>query len=253
MSTIFTRLESNFDIVIENAGYNLLRDIANFSELSITEASVSNDNLITKINKFISKIIVGFIAFKDGIKNELERRIAIIKTKGTVRSNYNKLVKMKADGVKTVESVDYKALSDIYMSSYKEMRKYSLKFSNITYKHMQELNNDIASFTKLKDETEAKLEKVYAKKVSCNIDKMIKFYEDEITGKKQIFNTINESIDLLNKVQSECTKLIINKEIVGPNILPKHVSFIRKIVMEISRLVKKWVTKIVVGSIVLFA
>lgn len=253
MTDIFLSLESDFSSSVNKAGYDLLDDIANMSENIVFTESASDDTIITKINKFIAKIVAAFISFKDGIKIELERKLTNINNKRQIRSEYSKLAKLKADGVKTVETVDYVKLSKKYVELSRDVYRFGKKFANIRYSYIEDLEKDISQFNTTIDKYEEKLEKISEKKIMCSVDSLMKFYEDELTGRGHVFNSMNDAIATINSIKLECSKLVAKKAIVGPDILPKHIGFIRRIILSITKFVRRWVTKIIVGSIVLFA
>lgn len=253
MTEIFLSLESSFDSTINVANYEFINDIAILTEATVFTEAVDDDTIMTKINKFIAKIVTAFISFKEGIKVELERKLSNINNKRRVRGEYNKLAKLKEQGIKTVETVDYYKLSQKYVELSREVYRFGKKFSNISYSHIEDLERDISLFNRTIDSYDDKLEKIADKKVKCSIDSLMKFYEDELTGRGHVFNSMNDAITLVNQIKVECVKVVAKKAIVGPDILPKHIGFIRKIILSITKFIKKWVTKIIVGSIVIFA
>ena len=88
------------------------------------------------------------------------------------------------------------------------------------------------------------------KKISVPTVKMLNFVEDEISGKSKVLESLNDGITIFQQMQHDCKVLETRKEILGPDIIPKHIGFLRKIAISISGFFKRWSVKII-SSIVL--
>ena len=98
-----------------------------------------------------------------------------------------------------------------------------------------------------------KLEEASKKTVVVPISRMINFIESEINGRSKVLNTLNEAIALLQQMSKDCELIEKRRDILGPDILTKHVGFIRRIAYNITGFFKKWVVKFISTVVFIFA
>lgn len=204
-----------------------------------------SESLITKINKFFTNLITLFQNFQEQIRIEVDRKIRASELDIKLHKAYKEMKDKKSSGVKNVEVIDCWTLRDDYLSCISQLRKYADRFTKMQYKHVSDIDRDIESFNKIVDEYDEKLQKDCDKKVTVPIDKMIRFVEDEISGKSHVLTSLDDGITIFKHMRNDCELLETRKDILGPDIIPKHVGFIRRIANSICAFFKRWAVKII--------
>lgn len=260
MESIFAdyTFESNvFDNALAKADVEFREAITEFVEALyspesyITEAE--KDTFIVKVKKFFADLISSFKMFMKSIKTEVGKAVRTASTDNELHKMYNQLKKKKAEGVKNVKVMDVWTLQEAYVRDAEDLMKLAKKFSNKNYKTVIELENDIADFNTKFDRYEKELEELEKKVVTVSIDKMIAFVEAEISNRSKIFDTMNDCITMMETMKGDCENMETKVAILGPDIIQKKISFIRKIGLKISGFVKKIIVKIVSTTVFLFA
>ena len=215
------------------------------------------DSIFVAIKKFIANLIVSVENFGKNLKNEIERKKREITLDKNLKSNYNKFLKMKEEGIKTVEVTDYWTLSEDYLKCVKRLQYLSSKFSitddldSRNFKSMEELEDTLEKFHSVCDEYDKILQADCEKKVSKPIDEVIRFFDKEISGSSRVLASLYDGIAIYKKIQTDCEALEKRKEILGPDIIPKHIGLLKRIAIRLSRLFGKWTTKILTGLCVI--
>jgi len=247
----FLETESDiFDNLITNRNIEFMEAIATFAEQmtgTVFEEKKNErpESFIVKINKFFADLINGFQNFKAQIQLELDRRIRATEIDAKLRKMHTQMKAQKNVGVDKVEVVDCWTLRDKYLECVNKLRKYAKKFSEMKYKRTSEIDNDLAEFNKLVDKYSDEIAELTDKKITVDIQKMIDFVEDEISGRSRVLVSLDDAVTILKQMKQDALVLETRKDILGPDIIPKHMGFIRQIATKISAFIKKWAVKII--------
>lgn len=244
-----------FDNRISSINIEFMEAISDFTEELYNEyfmeaGKAKKDSFTTKINKFFANLINAFQNFHAQIKLEIDRKSRESALDKKLHDSYKELKLKKDIGLNTVTVMDCWTLRDDYLECVEKLRKYAKKFTEMKYKRVSEIDSDLAEFNKIIDEYDKKLQDDCDKKISVPTTKMLNFVEDEISGKSKILESLNDGITIFQQMQHDCKVLETRKEILGPDVIPKHIGFLRKIAISISGFFKRWSVKII-SSIVL--
>ena len=83
--------------------------------------------------------------------------------------------------------------------------------------------------------------------------KALDFVEDEIRGKSEIFKSLNDSLRDFAEIQQNADQLKTKMDILGADVIPKHVGFIQKMINGICGFVRKWTVRIIMKIVFTFA
>ena len=153
---------------------------------------------------------------------------------------------------KDVKMVDYWEVRKIFNKYYKEMTDYAKKFSKVKYTKTWQIEDDLDAFNKLMDKCNNELEEVTSKKITVSISKALDFVEDELRGKSEILSSLNDSIRDFAEIEQIANELRTKMNVLGADVIPKHVGFIQKMVNSISGFIRKWVVKFIMGVVFIF-
>ena len=166
-------------------------------------------------------------------------------SKKNVDTLHNKLKESKLNGAQTVKVQDVWTLRDVYMDGVERLRKYAKKFANMNYKTTAKLEEDLEKFNQIYDEVESKVEKVMNSTVVVSIDKMLAFIDAECSGNGRVLKTLEEYTIEFKEMGNSAKALTKKADILGPDIIQKHVGFIKRIGMKIANFMKRIIVKIV--------
>ena len=153
---------------------------------------------------------------------------------------------------KTIEMIDLWAYKETYLEMNNELWKYAKKFASVEYQHLSDIDDDMYQFNSIIDRYAKKLEKIQEKTIIVPVDKVIRFYEDETTGNSDVIKTLQKNMDEFQKMESEAINLEKRADRYGPEILPKKINFIRKMVLSITNRINKAVIKFMTLLILIF-
>ncbi len=244
-----------FDNRISSINIEFMEAISDFTEELYNEyfmesGKVKKDSFTTKLNKFFANLINAFQNFHAQVKLEIDRKSRESALDKKLHDFYKELKLKKDIGLNTVHVMDCWTLRDDYLECVEKLRKYAKKFTEMKYNRVSEIDSDIAEFNKIIDEYDQKLQDDCDKKISISTIKMLNFVEDEISGKSKVLESLNDGITIFQQMQHDCKVLETRKDILGPDVIPKHIGFLRKIAISISGFFKRWSVKII-SSIVL--
>lgn len=244
----FTEESTAFDNSVYNAVTSVIDSICSYTEKFesthlITESE--KDTLITSIKKFFANLIATIKNFINEIKVETNRKRRNIDSDFQLHKLYKKLKEAKENGSTKVQVSDVWSIEKTYLEAVKEMKSIAINFSKMNYKRVSEIDDDLVKFNKIYDKWDVQLTKINDKKIIVDINKMINFVEDEISGRSKVTDSINDCMTLIEQMESDCSLIATKSEILGPDIIPKHVSFLRKISTSITLFIKKWIVKVI--------
>ena len=243
-----------FDYQLNKIEANLIDALTVFHEsvnetIYVTEKEA--ESLGTKVKKFISDIIVLLKNLKANIQNTIETKTREKSFRNKLDALHKELKEKKEQGIRKVQVVDVWKYTDFYLYCVEDLKKYVKKFTKVKYTRTADIDADLATFKKITDKYDEKLEKIASEKITIFVDRMLGFVEDEITGRSRVLKTLNDAITMFNEMQNEAMTLEVRKEILGPDILPKHVGFLRKIAYGFTGFIKRWVIRIMTTVILI--
>ena len=198
-----------------------------------------------RLKNFFAEIIAAFQHFIDTIQVEIDRKVRKAEFEMKLRALYKELRDRKANGVTTVKVHDIWTMRDEYLNCTKELKKIAKKFSNVDYKHINQIDEDMEKFNQTMEQYKKTLEDASEKMVEVPVEKMITFIEDEVSGKGKVITSLNEAVTMLQQMQKDCDLLEKKKAIYGPDLIPRHVGCLRKVTLSITKFFKKWSVKII--------
>ena len=242
-----------FEEDIANANIFLIDAISDFNvsyeEKNIYEAA--GDPLIVKFKKFIVKIITALEKFIASIKNQIESGLLRSEYKVNLRKAHAELKEKKARGVKTVVVYDVWSLKDLYIEATEKLSKYMKRFTKMNYKNTMDLEKDIEKFEKLYEKYNDEATYLSEKQVKVSVDKMLKFIESETAGNSRVMATLNDARDLFREMGTNVEILIKQADMLGPDVINKHVGCIRRMINKFIDFIKKWIVKFVVACCII--
>ena len=141
--------------------------------------------------------------------------------------------------------MDIQAYCDEYLNAVDELETYAKRFANMKCKHLSDIDRDINDFNDIAEDYENSLNKIAQKKVKMSPKKLMKYIENEISGRSQVLDTLNDAMTLFEQMKNDCTLLESRKNILGPDIIAKKIGFIRKMSTKISRFIKRNVVRFI--------
>lgn len=252
----YTDESSIFDLAIAKSDFEFTEALTSFIEyvsdsFFVTESE--QDSLVTSIKKFFANLISAIQNFVNSIKLEIDKNVRWSTTDTKLHKTYKELLKQKNAGCKEVKVMDVWTLSKEYVDDVNIMKKLAKKFAKMKYTSSATLNKDISEFNSLFEQCNRELEEIANTVITVPIDKMIQFVEDEISNRSQVFDTLNECITLMQQMKDDTELIQKRYEMLGTDIVPKQVSFIKKVSTKIVTFIKKWVVRILSKIVFIFA
>ena len=149
--------------------------------------------------------------------------------------------------------VYYWEMKRIFSKYYEDLTQYAKKFSKVKYTKTWQIEDDLAEFDKLIDECNRELEKASEKKIKVSVEKALNFVEDELRGKSEILKALNNSLRDFAEIEQNADQLRTKMNVLGTDVIPRHVGFIQKMTNGISKFVRKWVARIIMRLVYFFA
>lgn len=231
---VYEEVMSDIDLFIEGKKY-----------------SMANDSLFTKIKKFFTMLISSITTFIKQIKADVERRINMADIKNNLKKAHKKLLTM--DKNSKVEVSDIWSLKNDYLSLVKELSSYSKRIGKNEYKYTEDMDRDIEIFNTIVSDYESKLKKDEERTVKVRADELIRFIEDELTGRSSIMASLNTNMQIVSDMKINCESLMMKRELLGPDVLTKKLTILQKLAKSITKVFQKWVAKIIATFIILFS
>ncbi len=255
MDELFFECNSAFEGAMQNINLCLESAIFTYTDELLTNHYVTEavkESLWDKLKQFFTKII---LSLKDFGK-ELQIRIDYVIKEKQIRRKLDEMykeLKKNESNAKRVEMVDYWTINKLFNNYYKELSSYAKKFSKVKYTKTWQIEDDLAAFDSLMDMCNAQLDDVYNKKIKVPVKKALNFVENEIRGKSEVMQSINDSLATFREIQQTAENLKTKMNILGADVIPKHVGFIQRMVNAISGFIRKWVTRITMNVVFVFA
>ena len=214
----------------------------------ITESE--QKSLITHLKEFFDKIITAMNNFKNAIRNKLEKFKSENSLELRLRNARKKLMMQKEQGEKYIENIDVFEYKKVYVKMVDDLWKEAKRFPKVKYNTVDEIDRDLLKFDDKIAKYDEKLDEIEKRKVKIKIDDAIEFVSREIGGNTQIMKTIEECELKVREMDRNAQVLAQRRNILGADIIPKHVSLIKRIVNSITKFIRNKVSKFI--SIVVF-
>ena len=242
-----------FDQRVNSINVDLIEAVATFTEscndsFYVTERQ--KDTLFVKIKKFFADMIIALKNFKNQIITDVNRKVRESKIDMKLRSLHKDL---KNSDQKTTEIEDVWALKNTYLDAVFDLKSYAKRVSKMEYRNTIQIDSDLEDFNKILAKYEEKIEKISEKKKKVSTVSLLKFVEDELSGRSKVLDTLNDSITIMEQMKNDVEALEAKKAILGPDVIPKHVGFLRKIANKIAAFFRKHIAKFISRFVFLFA
>lgn len=255
MEELFFECNSAFEGAMSYPNSCLESAIFTYTENLLTNHYVTEavkESLWTKLKQFFTKIIVSLRNFDRELEIKITHVIAEKRIRQKLDSLHKELKDNQSAGIKTVEIIDYENMKSIFFKYRNELSSYAKKFSKVKYTKTWQIEDDLKEFNNVYEKYTKELEEASQKKIKVSVSKALNFVEDEIRGKSEVLKTINDSTTDFKEIENIAQGLQNKMDILGAEVIPKHVGFIQKMVNSISAFVRRWAVKIVMGFVFLF-
>ena len=175
----------------------------------------------------------------------MDRKVRSAEFETRLRKLHKELKEGQKGGIKDVEVHDVWTMTNKYLRCVDELKRYAKKFAEMKYKRTSQIDDDISQFNTIMERYKNELEEASKKTIEVPLKDMLDFVEDEISGRSNVMSTLNDAITILQQMDKDCELIEKRKDILGPDIIPKHIGFIRRIAYSISGFFKKWAVKII--------
>ena len=254
MEDLFFEVNSGFEgsmmhinIVLESAIFTYTDDL--LTNHYVTEAV--KDSLWTKLKKFFTKMILSIKSFIKELQLKIEYAVKEKQIKEKL-TQMRKELKEKQLTQKTVQMVDYWTVKKIFNEYYKDLSKYAKKFAKVKYTKTWQIEDDLEEFDKLMDKCNKDLEAMTNKKITVDIEKALDFVEDELRGKSEILSSLNDAIRDFSEMDQISNEMRTKMDVLGADVIPKHVGFIQRMVNGIAGFIRRWTVKFIMGVVYIF-
>ena len=242
-----------YDYRVNKINVELIEAVAEYVESTIDDIYITEakkDSLYVKVKKFFVDLAISMKNFIKQIEIDIKKKIRDSKNEVNLRKMHKDL---KERNSVFVEVNDVWSLCNYMTKMAKDLKQYTKRIGKMSYTNTREIEEDITGFNKRVENFDTDMEKLMDKKVTVSRQKMIDFIEDEISGRSTVFSTASECIAMIEQMGSDIDSLEKRKNLLGPDIIPKHIGFLRKIGMRISSIFKKWISKVISTFVFLFA
>lgn len=240
-----------FDNRLTSIQVDFIEALATYTEscldedIIFTEKKKEKESFLVRTRKFFANLIAAFQNFKSTIQVELDKKVRGADFDNKLRKLHKELKLGQANGVKTVKVHDVWTMKNKYLESVTELKKYAKKFAEMKYTKTNDIDNDVIQFNKIMEKYKKELEEASEKMIEVPLNKMLDFVEDEVSGRSKVMDTLNDAISILQQMNNDCELIEKRTEILGPDIIPKHIGFLRKIANSISGFFKRWAVKVI--------
>lgn len=255
MENIFFECESSFEGAMYNTNLSLESAIFTYSENLLTNHYVTEavkDSLWTKLKQFFTRIVLSIKNFIKEVKMKIEYLVNENKIRYKLDNLRKELKEKQSEGIRKIQLVDYESMERVYNKYYNELSSYAKRFSKVKYTKTWQIEDDLKDFDNLIEKFNNELNELSQKKVEWAITKALDFVEDEIRGKTEVLNSINNFTRDIAEIEQLAENLKTRMNILGADVIPKHVGFIQKMINAISGFVRKWTIKIIMGIAFIF-
>lgn len=254
MEDLFFEANSGFEGAMMHINNSLESAIFTYTEDLLTNHYVTEavkDSLWSKLKQFFTKFILSIKSFIKELQLKIEYTVKEKQIKEKL-TQMRKDLKEKQLTQKDVKMIDYWEVKRIFNKYYEDLTKYAKKFSKVKYTKTWQIEDDLDAFNKLIEKCNEELEEKINKKITVPISKALDFVEDELRGKSEILSSLNDSIRDFAEIEQIAEELKTRMDILGAEVIPKHVNFIQRMVNAIGGFIRKWTVKIIMGFVFIF-
>ena len=255
MENLFLECESLFEDSMNYTNICLESAIFTYTENLLTDHYVTEavgESLWTQLKKFFAKIILAIKDFSKELKNKLEHTINEKRIRQKLNNLRNELRNRRENGIDTIELIDYEGMLNIFNRYYKSLSDYAKKFAKVKYTKSYQIEDDLKEFNDMVEDFNTVLTEASNKKVRWRVTQALDFVEDELRGKSTVFKSLNDSISDFAEIERIADGLRTKVNVLGSDVIPRHVGFIQKMINAISGFVRKWTVKIIMGITFIF-
>ena len=248
-------MESFYDGMMRFPNKELSEIIFEYTEELYKEHYVSESvvkDLSASIKKFFTKLMMSMNEFIKELQIKIEYTMREKHLKDRLKEMRKELEEKKLDGEKEVEIFDVWYYKNKYLQLNKNLQGYAKKFAKVKYTKTYQIDDDLKKFNGLIDEYSDIMENALKRTTTIKLKKAIDFVEDEMRGKSEVFKTLNDSMRQFQEMKSIADSMQAKLEVLGNDVIPKHIGFIQKIANGISSFVRRFVTKFVMTVVLIF-
>lgn len=234
----------------------LTESIVEYSELLSDKHYVTESEhkaLIVKIKEFFAKIITSLKTFHDNIKIKLNKFVKENTLEIKLRNLKKELIDRNNSGEKYIKTIDLIKYKNTYIKMVKDLWKYAQNFEKVNYKSVEQIDHDLEKFNKTIERYNNELDEIEKKEYRMKTIDVIDFVSREIDGSSDVLRTINDSINKVKEMQAYAENLKIKRDVLGNDVIPKHVFFLKRICNSITSFIRKRVAKFISVIVLLFA
>ena len=209
----------------------------------------SQNKFWESVKKFFADLITTFKKFTNTITQKVESVI----NSGLKKRLHSKLEMERKKGTRYIEIADMEKYKSRYLDMVYDLWNYGKRIQRANYKTIEQINSDLEKFNSIVDKYEKELDAIAAKKVKYKVDKAIRFVEGEINGTSKVTMTLTEAMEEFNAMKLAAENLELRRNVLGKDIIPKHVGIIKRLANRISSFVRKHVVKFIRITVFLFA
>ena len=284
-------IEENIESILNDLQYNINKFNLGISNI-LTEMSedIENGQIFTeavkesffsKVKKWFKNLILNFSKFAKEIRIRVTSKQRDSEFGKRLRKMQEELTEKKKKGYTEVEVSDIWTIRDVYLtavdsltSQYRKLFKdrgalpirillrkneedtQGVKSKNKVgskYKYIEEIDNQLESIDKAVQYWDEKLKAVSGKTVIKKIDDMLKFIDKEISNRSEVMKTLNTAMTTLDEILAEIDYMEKKIEIYGSDVLcGKRVFVLKKIAINITSFIRRWIGKAIANIVFLF-
>lgn len=213
----------------------------------------ASETFWVKVKEFFSDMLVTFNTFYKNLKVKLKVTVSKVEFKSKMKKMEQDLKDHKDEGYKYVTAFDITKYKNTYLKMEKDLWSYVRKFEKFKYSSADQIDRDIISFEKLYKKYEIELDEISSKKIKVRIDDMLKLVGNEIDGESDVIKTIINTEAEIKEMQTCAESLRLRRDILGEDIIPKHVGFLKRLINRMTSFVKRHVVKFITAVVFVFA
>ena len=202
-------------------------------------------SLIGKIKIFFADLVAAFQNFISAIKNKVSSKVREESYKAKLESLHKELREKSQNGEKKIKVENIWLLEHTYFEACEDLKKEAKRLCKMKYKYTRDIDKDIEVFNKKLKKYETAIEDCKGEMITVSISEMLDFVENEISGRSRIFKSLNDNINVLNQMKDDVILVATRTDMLGADIIPKHVSFLKKVIISITNFIRKTASKII--------
>lgn len=247
--------ESSFENSLRKIEFELTSAVSVFVEQRLNGYynEAKGDSLWDSIKKFFAQIVETINTYARDLLARIEDTIRKKEIHRKLKQLRSELKEQSGKGAKTVRVMDVWKYRDTYLRMNKDLWKRAKRFAKTKYTKTYEIEDDLKEFDDTVSSYTAKLEEIQNSTIEVSTLKMLSFVEDELRGKSDVIATLNDSMTKFREMERDALNLKTRYAILGSDVLPKHVNFIKRMARSITNFVHRCVVKFITCVVFVFA